>query len=186
MTQPNSYPSPHAAHEDIHPFYNANQHHMPPAEHSHIPPAMAAPMQGGARDTRDFAQGNDNGQNIRQPQPSTPQQLAQRGLEADQSQDPNNPESSSRKRSKVSRACDECRRKKVCRSPCNAEIGAQPLRSANTDLGRYGVMQNQRHPVLNAPLVAARVKSVTLVEHRKREVQAKGRRIEPWCKKPMN
>ncbi|KAL2049813.1 hypothetical protein ABVK25_009908 [Lepraria finkii] len=118
MTQPTSYPSPHATHEDIHPFYNTNQHHMPPAEHSHIPPPAAAPMHGGGGHARDFAQGNQNGQNMRQPQPSTPQQLAQRGLEADQSQDPNNLDSSSRKRSKVSRACDECRRKKI---RCDAE-----------------------------------------------------------------
>ena len=114
MTQPTSYPSPTAAHDNMHPFYNANQHHMPPAEHSHIPPPASAPMREGAGDTRDFLQGNGNGngQGARQPQPSTQQQLAQRGLDADQSQDQNNPDSS-RKRSKVSRACDECRRKKV-------------------------------------------------------------------------
>ena len=57
---------------------------------------------------------------MRQHPPSTPQQLAQRGLDVDQGQDGTNPDSSSRKRSKVSRACDECRRKKVRWTACGA------------------------------------------------------------------
>ena len=131
MSQPTNYPSPTAAQEEVHPFYSTSQHHMPIAEHSHIPPPAAVPMHGGAGETRDFGQVNHNGQNMRQHQPSTPQQLAQRGLDVDQSQDGTNPDSISRKRSKVSRACDECRRKKVrcTASGATSRKRNRPLRS---------------------------------------------------------
>lgn len=96
---------------------------MPPAEHAHMQQAPAANMRGTVSDGQEYGQMNhnaqvfaQNGQIPREAQPSTPQQLAQRGLEADQSQGRNNADSSARKRAKVTRACDECRRKKVYNS----------------------------------------------------------------------
>lgn len=133
MAQSTSYPSPDVAHEGIHPFFSQQ---MPAPDNAHISHRPAANMQGGVNDRQDYGQLNHNGQgygNVSQHEQlnhsgqvygqasqndslrhlSTPQQLAQRGLDADQSEDHHDSESSARKRSKVSRACDDCRRKKV-------------------------------------------------------------------------
>lgn len=117
-----SYPDPEAAHGGMHPFSYAAQPQMPPAEptHAHMQQAPAANMRGSVGDGQAYGQMNHNGQAFaqngqipREAQASTPQQLAQRGLDADQSQERGNVDSSARKRAKVTRACDECRRKKV-------------------------------------------------------------------------
>ena len=118
-----SYPDPEAVHGGMHPFSYATQPSMPPAEHAHahMQPAPAANMRRSIGDGQEYGQINHNGQAFvqngqipRDVQPPTPQQLAQRGLDADQSQERSNANSASaRKRAKVTRACDECRRKKV-------------------------------------------------------------------------
>lgn len=122
-----SYPDPEAAHGGMHPFSYAAQPPMPPAEHAHahMQQAPAANMRGPVGDGQEYGQINHNGQVFtqngqisREAQPATPQQLAQRGLDADQSQGRSNVDSSARKRAKVTRACDECRRKKI---RCDAE-----------------------------------------------------------------
>ena len=122
-----AYPDPEEAHGGMHPFSYATQHPMPPAEHvhphGHMQQAPAANMRGHINDGQEYGQVNhgrqvfaQNGQIPREAQPSTPQQLAQRGLDADQSQEQSIADSSARKRAKVTRACDECRRKKVSHS----------------------------------------------------------------------
>lgn len=116
-----SYPDPEAAHGGMHPFPYATQPLMSPAEHprAHMQQAPAANMRS-ISDGQEYGQPSHNGQAFaqngqlpREAQPSTPQQLAQRGLDADQSQERSNVDASARKRAKVTRACDECRRKKV-------------------------------------------------------------------------
>ena len=110
MAQHPAYPEPDAGPEAIHPY--ANQYPMPPSSHSHIPIPVEASMRRDSSGSNSFLQGN--GHLAVHPQPATPQQLAQRSLDVNQEADENDPDSTSRKRSKVSRACDECRRKKVC------------------------------------------------------------------------
>ncbi len=125
MDPKSSYPDPEAAHGGMHPFSYAAPPMMSPAEHTHthMQQAPAANMRVSIGDGQEYAQSNHNGQSFaqngqmsRDVHPSTPQQLAQRGLDADQSQERGNADSSARKRAKVTRACDECRRKKVIRS----------------------------------------------------------------------
>lgn len=132
-----TYPDPEAAHGGMHPFY-ATQPSMSPAEHAHahLQQAPAANMRRSIGDGQEYGQMNHNGQAFtqnghipRDAQPSTPQQLAQRGLDADQSQERNNANSSARKRAKVTRACDECRRKKVIRSQLAEALSPIPTGS---------------------------------------------------------
>lgn len=111
MAQNTSYPEPGAAPDAMHPY----QYPMPPGGHAHIPHPGEATMRRDSNGSGNFLHANGpigGGQG----QPSTPQQLAQRSLDVGQGADPNDADSASRKRSKVSRACDECRRKKVCSS----------------------------------------------------------------------
>ena len=67
-------------------------------------------MHEGAGDSGGIPQGFQYVAQYGAAQPSTPQQLAQQSLDVDGNQ---NSATSARKKSKVSRACDECRRKKV-------------------------------------------------------------------------
>ena len=140
MDPKSSYPDPEAAHGGMHPFSYATQPLMSPAEHprAHMQQAPAANMRGSIADGQDYGQSNhneqafaQNGQLPREAQPSTPQQLAQRGLDADQSQERGIIDSSARKRAKVTRACDECRRKKVSCWPL-AEARSTFMRSLLT------------------------------------------------------
>ena len=118
-----AYPDPEAAHGGMHPFSYAAQPMMPPAEHAHAHMQQAPPanMRASISDDQDYGQSSHDGQVYaqnghipRETHPSTPQQLAQRGLDANQSQDRGNTDPATRKiRAKVTRACDECRRKKV-------------------------------------------------------------------------
>lgn len=99
-----SYPDPSSQHAGVHPFYADQQTRDIP-----ISPAPTAPMHGNNPDPKGFPQDYMRGP---YPQPSTPQQLAQQGLNVNQNHGQGT-EDSSKKKQKVSRACDECRRKKV-------------------------------------------------------------------------
>ena len=114
MAQNTSYPSPNSAQMGEGPFY-ASQHQLAVAEdvQTSAPQSHRAPPTTGARDgeTDERPQVVRNAQELRHTQLASPQQLAQSGLESAQSYDHNNPDT--RRRTKVSRACDECRRKKV-------------------------------------------------------------------------
>ena len=94
---------------------------MPVPEDVQTPTALA---HRGPPTTEQFDRGEEDGleaahraQELRHSQLASPQQLAQSGLESTPLYDNNSADSASRKRSKVSRACDECRRKKVCSDP---------------------------------------------------------------------
>ena len=181
MDQKSSYPDPEAAHGGMNPFSYATQPSMPPAEHAHarMQQAPAANMRGPIGDGQEYGQIDHNGQAfpqngqiLRDAQPSTPQQLAQRGLEADQSNVRNNTDSSARKRAKVTRACDECRRKKV-----NSSQLTEALSSSHgllTNLFRYDAMPSQRHLVYNAVPANEQTKCAISEERHKSEVLAKG------------
>lgn len=103
MAQNTSYPSPNSAQMGEGPFY-ASQHQLPVAEdvQTSAPQSHRAPPTTVGRD----GETDERAQTAR-----NTQQLAQSGLESAQTYDQNDP--ASRKRTKVSRACDECRRKKV-------------------------------------------------------------------------
>lgn len=117
MAQKTSYPSPNAAQMGEGPFY-ASQHQLPVTEDVQTsapqPRRTPPPTSGREGETDERAQAVRNTQELRHIQIASPQQLAQSGLDSAQNYDPNSLESTSRKRTKVSRACDECRRKKVC------------------------------------------------------------------------
>lgn len=117
MAQNTSYPSPNSAQVGQGPFY-ASQHQLPvgedvqtPAPQPHHPPPTSAERDVESGETNDRAQAVRSTPDLRHLQIASPIQLAQGGLESAQHYDPN--DSASRKRTKVSRACDECRRKKV-------------------------------------------------------------------------
>lgn len=117
MAQNTSYPSPNSAQVGEGPFY-ASQHQVPVTEDVQTTPAAQprrAPPTTGARDgeTDERAQAARSTQELRHIQMASPQELAQSGLESAQNYDHNSGDPTSRKRTKVSRACDECRRKKV-------------------------------------------------------------------------
>ena len=69
-------------------------------------------MTDGIGDGQDIHRTEQVMQNLSQAQMNSPQHLAQGGL--DSNQESNYGDGSAKKRTKVSRACDECRRKKVC------------------------------------------------------------------------
>ncbi len=68
-------------------------------------------MTGNIGDAHEMVAPNQSVQDLRQQ--ASPEELAQGGL--DPNHDPSFGDQAPRKRSKVSRACDECRRKKVTR-----------------------------------------------------------------------
>ncbi len=122
MPQGASYPSPNSTQMGEGPFYTS-QHQMPVSEDLQTPTQLA---HRGPPTTEQFDRGDDDGleaghraQDLRHSQLASPQQLAQSGLESTQLYDNNTADSASRKRSKVSRACDECRRKKVSSDICH-------------------------------------------------------------------
>lgn len=109
MVRDNSYPSPNAVQmgDGAHPFYTSH-HHMPVAEDLQMSAHMQhneAVNNGLNEERQEIVQSGRTLQDLRQAQITSPQQLAQSGLDT--------ADSSARKRSKVSRACDQCRRKKV-------------------------------------------------------------------------
>ncbi len=125
MVQNTSYPSPTSAQMGDGPFYT-RQNQVPVAADAQVSPQMPprAPQvamvgrDGEVDENIQKAQIIQNAQNLRHPQMAqmaslpTPEQLARVGLESSQNYDHLAAESA-RKRTKVSRACDECRRKKV-------------------------------------------------------------------------
>ena len=128
MAQTAAYPEPDAGSEAMHPY--ANQYSVPPSGHSHIPHPAEATMRRDSNGSGHFLQGSEHFAG--QAQPATPQQLAQRSLNVNQDSNANDPDSSSRKRSKVSRACDECRRKKVSTPLGSTNIRRNLLTSKDT------------------------------------------------------
>ena len=133
MSHNNSYPSPSAAQvgEGAGPFYTAQQaQRVPPQEEIELSAQLSREIGPGNN------QGVNDGQGMQQhvdqkfSQPiypphqmqgypqmnSTPQGVAARGFLTEPS---NVDDSSARKKSKVSRACDECRRKKVSVMSCS-------------------------------------------------------------------
>ena len=114
--EPPSYPSPtgHQMGEGTHPFYS-NQQPIPSADDMslqtrlsrEVPPNMTDDV----GDGQDLHRAEHVMQTLSQAQMNSPQQLAQGGL--DSNQESNYGDGSAKKRTKVSRACDECRRKKV-------------------------------------------------------------------------
>lgn len=98
------------------PFYTT-QHQMPISEDVQTPTPLA---HRGPPTAEQFDRSEDEGldaaqhaQEMRHSQLASPQLLAQSGLESTPLYEGNSADSAARKRSKVSRACDECRRKKV-------------------------------------------------------------------------
>ena len=172
-----SYPSPNATQmgEGLHPFYHPTPHHMASSAEHHMPSAeeqlqMSAHlsrevppnMTGNIVDGQAIAQRNHNihAQNMRQGPMGSPQQIAQSGLNSNH--DPNLTESP-KKRSKVSRACDECRRKKVrtmFRSPFSIRLAAN-----QADLRRFDAMLPLRMPMSNAQAVSVWGQPASSVEY---------------------
>lgn len=130
MAQDTSYPSPNSAQMGAGPFF-ASQHQLPVTEDVQAPtplPHRVHPNTPGMEGDGDQTYHTDrNAQELRPTQISSSQQIAQNGLaqsglgqdgsDNSQNRDHNPGDSSSRKRTKVSRACDECRRKKVRKLP---------------------------------------------------------------------
>lgn len=115
MAQNTSYPSPTSAQMGDGPFYTRQSQH-PVATDAQISPQMPprAPPAAMVRDSTvdenaQKAQIAQNAQNLRHPPLPSPEELARHTLEHQYDQ----MSESARKRTKVSRACDECRRKKV-------------------------------------------------------------------------
>jgi hypothetical protein len=121
-----SYPSPSVVGigDGNAPFFTSQQRLSPPDNLPqlstqmlrHAPPMTTAPMTPGQDMASMSLPGNDS-----RPPPSPQQQAPQSAI--DPSHDPSfGDPTAPRKRSKVSRACDECRRKKVCFNPSKFEI----------------------------------------------------------------
>ncbi|KAG8532924.1 uncharacterized protein KY384_002802 [Bacidia gigantensis] len=105
MAQENKYPSPEPA-SSSHPYPN-NQHSLAQDGEQQTQPAPTAMMSESRGDETHVPPGFYAVAQYTVPQaPSTPQALAQQTLDA-------NGTSTDKKNKKVSRACDECRRKKV-------------------------------------------------------------------------
>ena len=115
MEQNTSYPSPTSAQMDDGPVYT-RQNQLPVSTDAQISPQMPprAPIAAMVRDSTadenaQKAQIAENEQNLRYPQLPSSEELARDTLE--HQYDPMT--ESARKRTKVARACDECRRRKV-------------------------------------------------------------------------
>ena len=115
MPATQSYPSPTAAQmgDGAHPFYTSQQQQLPSADELQLSAQLSrnvAPnMTGNISDGQEMVPPNPPAQDMRQQ--VSAEELAQGGL--DPNHDPSFGDPTPRKRSKVSRACDECRRKKV-------------------------------------------------------------------------
>ncbi|KAL9639143.1 MAG: hypothetical protein Q9164_001108 [Protoblastenia rupestris] len=122
MNQENRYPSPEPTNA-AHP-YHSGQHQLSSDPGQHLQHAPTAMMHDQGGDGNGMAQSMQYIAQYGPAQPSTPQQLAQQGLDVDgQNTDP-----MAKKKTKVSRACDECRRKKV---RCDAETDQPGVQCAN-------------------------------------------------------
>lgn len=124
-----SYPSPNSTQVGEGPFYTTQHHHLPVTEDLQIGSSIAhrnLPEVGERNrdevDRTEPARRLSQSQHLVNTQLASPQQLAQSGLESTPSYDRNSGDPAPRRRAKVSRACDECRRKKVNKP----EIPASP------------------------------------------------------------
>ena len=124
-----SYPSPNASQigAGTNPFYHPSQHPMPLTEqlhlsaHTHRESPIAHQNTGGSQGPNHgfgTPQASGDSQGPREQYMDVPQQIAQGVLTTTESGRQDIPNGASgegppQKRSKVSRACDECRRKKV-------------------------------------------------------------------------
>lgn len=115
-----SYPSPNSTQVGEGPFYTTQHHHLPATEDLQIGSSIAhrSLPEVGERN-RDEVDGSEPARRLSQSQHlvnaqlASPQQLAQSGLESTPNYDQNSGDPAPRRRAKVSRACDECRRKKA-------------------------------------------------------------------------
>ncbi|MCJ1436004.1 Glucose-responsive transcription factor [Xylographa pallens] len=162
MSHNNSYPSPSAAQvgEGAGPFYTAQQaQRVPPQEEIELSAQLSREIGPGN------TQGVNDGQGLQQhvdqkfSQPiypphqmqgypqmnSTPQGVAARGFLTEPS---NVDDSSARKKSKVSRACDECRRKKI---RCDAESDAPGHPKCSNCMRTQQTCQFSRQPMKRGP-----------------------------------
>ena len=89
--------------------YPSNQRHMSAGVSPHLQSAPTAMMHESTADSEQMPRNFEFISQYSAQAPSTPQQMAQQGLEVNGSATGTD----SKKRNKVSRACDECRRKKV-------------------------------------------------------------------------
>ncbi|MCJ1364994.1 Glucose-responsive transcription factor [Acarospora aff. strigata] len=125
MPATQSYPSPTAVQmgDGAHPFYTSQQQ-LPSADELQLSAQLSrnvAPnMTGNIADGQEMVPPGQAMQDLRQQ--ASPEELAQGGL--DPNHDPSFGDPTPRKRSKVSRACDECRRKKI-RCDATSESGVE-------------------------------------------------------------
>lgn len=160
MTREHEYPPPpNASHEEMQPFPYGSQQQMPPSENPQHPPAAAANMQEDTRAMQGYGQANPYGPTYGLSDPSTPQQLAQRGLAVGPSQE------SSETRSKASRACDECRRKKV---------RPQAFQTHLAHHRRQNVTQTPSSLVCSVRLAGVRTRTAVLPGRHRSEGRIKG------------
>ncbi|MCJ1405570.1 Glucose-responsive transcription factor [Xylographa trunciseda] len=162
MSHNNAYPSPSAAQvgEGAGPFYAAQQaQRVPPQEELELSAQLSREIGPGNN------QGVNDGQGMQQhvdqkfSQPmypphqmqnypqmnTTPQGATARGFPNDTS---SVDESSARKKSKVSRACDECRRKKI---RCDAESDAPGHPKCSNCMRTQQICQFSRQPMKRGP-----------------------------------
>ncbi|KAI9818788.1 MAG: Glucose-responsive transcription factor [Pycnora praestabilis] len=125
-----SYPSPNAAQmgSGVGPFYS-NQPRLDPSDNLQLSAQLsrnAAPlMTGRSDDDHEMLPPNHSENGLLQP--TSPEQMAEGGLDMNTDASFGDP-TAPRKRSKVSRACDECRRKKI-RCDATSESGIEQCSS---------------------------------------------------------
>ena len=130
MPATQSYPSPTAAQmgDGAHPFYTSQQQQqtLPSADELQLSAQLSrnvAPnMAGTISDGQEMVPPSQPAHDMRQQ--VSAEEMAQSGL--DPNHDPSFGDPTPRKRSKVSRACDECRRKKV-----NTHLHSSPVCATN-------------------------------------------------------
>ncbi|MCJ1386134.1 Glucose-responsive transcription factor [Xylographa soralifera] len=162
MSHNNSYPSPSAAQvgEGAGPFYTAQQaQRVPPQEELELSAQLSREI--GPSNNQGVHDGQGMQQHVDQKfsQPlypphqmqnypqmnTTPQGVAARGFMTEPS---NVDDSSARKKSKVSRACDECRRKKI---RCDAESDAPGHPKCSNCMRTQQICQFSRQPMKRGP-----------------------------------
>lgn len=172
MSEPQSYPSPNAAQmaagaAGLYAHPNGNM--SPPEASSAVDPhlslhsgqtleqELSAQLRGAAEAPMGPAQNHPPQHGLPIPhvgqvhtpvqQPSTPQQMAQNAMSMAQDPHYSQQDSNQRKRSKVSRACDECRRKKI-RCDATSENGPEACTSCKRTGARC---QFSRQPMKRGP-----------------------------------
>ncbi|EKG12817.1 hypothetical protein MPH_10060 [Macrophomina phaseolina MS6] len=172
MSEPQSYPSPNAAQmaagaAGLYAHPNGNM--SPPEPSSAVDPhlslhsgqtleqELSAQLRGATDSSMGAAQNHPPQHGLPIPhvpqvhtpvqQPSTPQQMAQNAMNMAQDPHYSQQDSNQRKRSKVSRACDECRRKKI-RCDATSENGPEACTSCKRTGARC---QFSRQPMKRGP-----------------------------------